>query len=173
MSIKVRMYVDMQKLEAMVDKSPSVADGCTKDAADWIKEYILAHWSGKVPSDPGKPPAVRTHTLEKSIRVRRQGEGMRFVGRGSGVHLYSITAGAVYAAALEYGKVNAPNTILPRPFMRPAVEAAKQRFAKFFYPIIDPRTLVYNSNRKGYVNAYEYLEADNGYPVDLDWDGGM
>lgn len=164
MSIKVRMKVDTARLDNIIREAPSVADTCSFDAADWMMNYIKAHWSAKVPSDPYKPPAKITGELEKSLRIRRRGAGGRWVGRGNNVLAYELTADAVYAAALEFGKINAPNTIIRRPFMRPAVEAAKRRFASFFYPIIDPRTLVYNRAR-GFVRAYPHL-----YNVNIRYD---
>lgn len=152
-SIKVRMKLDKAKLDAIYSKSPEVADMATKDAADWVISYIKEHWSSSSPSSPGSPPAKLTGDLERSLAAERRGARGRFVGRGGDVTEWAVRADIVYAAALEFGKVNAPNTILPRPFMRPAVEALRQRYSTFFSAIINPRTKIYNSAFGGYVDA--------------------
>ena len=163
--IKVRMNVDTARLDAMIARSPQVADNCSYDAADFILDYIKAHWSAYSPSKPYRPPAKLTGELEESLRVRRRGGLGRWIGRGGNVTAYEITAGAEYAAALEFGKVNAPNTIIRRPFMRPAGVAAGQRVPPSFFPIIDPRTLVYNKTQGRFVPAYSHLD-----PVLIDFD---
>jgi len=165
------MKLDMKKLENMIDYSPQVADECSFDTADWIKEYIQAHWSPNAPSNPYQPPAVRDGTLKGNIVVSRRGAGGRFSGRGAGVQQWAVEARTVYAAALEFGKVNAPNTIIRRPYMRPAVEAARRKFTKFFYPIINPRTLIYNRARSAFVGPRPHLEGVN-LRVDESWDIG-
>ena len=168
--ISVTMKVDMSKLENMIEFSPLVADECSFDTADWIKAYIQSHWSPNAPSNPYNPPAVRDGTLNANIKITRRQGGGRFGSKGNSIS-WQIEAQTVYAAALEFGKVNAPNTIIRRPYMRPAVEAARRKFTKFFYPIINPRTLVYNKARGAFVGPRPHLEGIN-LRVDESWDVG-
>lgn len=168
--IKVTMKLDMSKLENMIDFSPQVADECSFDTADWIKAYIQDHWSPNAPSEPYQPPAVVTGRLNANIVVRRRQGGGMFGSKANAIS-WEVLANTVYAAALEFGKVNAPNTIIRRPYMRPAVEAARRKFTKFFYPIINPRTLIYNRARGAYVGPRPHLEGV-ALRVDESWDMG-
>lgn len=168
-SIKVRMKVDTAKLDAMYAKSPELADACTKDAADWVYNYIQDHWSASSPSSPYNPPARITGDLSSRLYTQRRSGG-RFALRGGDITEWAVGADIEYAAALEFGKTNAPNTIIRRPFMRPAVEALRRKFAPMFAAIIDPRTKIYNATF-GFVTPDRGLRvADANLRVDESWD---
>lgn len=159
--IRTTVRVDTRKLDAMIKRSPDVARECTKDAADWMADYVKSHWSPAAPSAPGSPPAVRTGTLDASVVVRERRGGLgRFIAALSGQSMtqFVVQVNAPYAAALELGKVNAPNTILPRPYLIPAVIALSQRLAKHFYPIIDARSKVYDRDLGSFEEVYDDID---------------
>ncbi len=137
--IRVEMRMDTSRLDAMITHSTMVADACSLDAANQIVNHIKSNWSSASPSSPGRPPAVVEGELDRSIRVDKKSFFSKLSGRGS----YKVVAYAEYAAALELGKVNAPNTILPRPYMRPAVEKVSRNLKRTFFPIINPRNPAY------------------------------
>jgi hypothetical protein len=82
-------------------------------------------------SKPGDPPAPDTGTLKRSAFVERTARGAR-----TGV-------GAVQALAMEFGTANAGKTksvrILPRPFMRPALVAARAQLGNVFISTLRAR----------------------------------
>ena len=68
---------------------------------------------GHVPSRPGDPPNADTHNLDLGIDVRINPSGLSV----------SVIATAPYSAALELGT----SRILPRPFLRPAMQRNRNR----------------------------------------------
>ena len=158
--LRTTVRVDTKKLDAMIKRSPEVAKACSKDAADWAADYIKSHWSPVAPSAPYTAPAVRTGTLDKSVTVReRRGTLGQFISALSGKSMtqFVVQVNAEYAAALEYGKEKAPNTILPRPFVTPAVMALAGRLEKHFFPIINAKTKVYDKDIGEFSEVYEEL----------------
>lgn len=91
-----------------------MADDYCKAAADMTRDEIRKSWSGTYPpaSQPGKPPAVRTGDLDRSIEVVRI----------KGSHFKIAVAGAPYALFLEWGT----SKMAARPFMRPANEKVRK-----------------------------------------------
>lgn len=159
--IRTTIRVDTKKLDAMIKRSPEVARECTKDAADWVADYVKTHWSPVAPSSPYHAPAVRTGTLNDSVTVReRRGTLGQFISALSGKSMtqFVVQVNAPYAAALELGKENAPNTILPRPYLIPATIALSQRLEKHMYPIIDARSKVYDKDTGGFEEVYEEID---------------
>ena len=70
------------------------------------------------PSEPGGIPHVQTGHLKRNIGVQKMGPGKYRVGTGVG---NKDSVG--YALWLEFGT----RDMLPRPFMRPAVDRTKAR----------------------------------------------
>lgn len=159
--IRTTVRIDTRKLDAMIKRSPDVARECTKDAADWAADYIKSHWSPVAPSAPYTAPAVRTGKLNDSVVVReRRGTLGQFISALSGKSMtqFVVQVNAEYAAALELGKEKAPNTILPRPYVVPAVIALSQRLEKHMYPIIDARSKVYDKDIGEFAEVYEEID---------------
>lgn len=75
-------------------------------------------------SAPGESPAPDTGTLKRSAFIERTEKGSR------------VGVAVAYATALEFGTVRAGKdrniTILPRPFMRPALAAVKSNLGDVF-----------------------------------------
>lgn len=67
-------------------------------------------------SRPGEPPAPDTGALRDSARVEPHGDGLRVVVDGAS------------AGRLEFGA----RDLAPRPYMRPALNAAKARMTRSF-----------------------------------------
>jgi len=74
----------------------------------------------QIPSSPGSPPHVQTGNLRGSIT-------WAFAKMGLSV-IVGPSKGAAYGRIHEYGGAKHP----PRPFMRPALRKARNRYAKFF-----------------------------------------
>ena len=73
-----------------------------------------------VASAPGEPPAVDAGRLRSSIGH----EEVQLLGETISIR---VGTNVEYAAALEFGNVyKNGRVLLPRPFMRPALEASKQ-----------------------------------------------
>jgi hypothetical protein len=85
------------------------------DAQNSIRQGAVSG-VGHVPSRPGEPPNADTHQLDISIDVVLDGSGksVRVISR------------APYSAALEYGHAS----LLPRPFMRPALIRNRNRLVR-------------------------------------------
>lgn len=83
-----------------------------RTAADSIKEGAISG-PGHVPSLPGDPPNADTHLLDLSIDVRIN-QSKKTV---------TVISLAPYSAFLEFGT----SRILPRSFMRPALQANRNR----------------------------------------------
>lgn len=64
-----------------------------------------------IASAPGQSPAVDTSRLRQSIHVTKVADGH-----------YQTGTNVVYAPGLEYGR----SRVAPRPFMRPALAAARR-----------------------------------------------
>lgn len=75
-------------------------------------------------SKPGDPPAADTGALRRSTFVERTERGVR------------VGVSMAYGAPLEFGTTragrNRKTVILPRPFMRPALAATRERFGPVF-----------------------------------------
>ena len=90
---------------------------------DLVKRAILVqHMAVSIrgqeapPSSPGQPPAVRTGTLRRSIAWKPGLDGISpYVDVGSNV---------LYAPYVELGT----SRMAPRPFLKPALEAARATF---------------------------------------------
>lgn len=82
------------------------------DAQKSIRDGAISG-PGHIPSLPGEPPNADTHNLDLSIDVRINPSGKSV----------TVVARAHYSAALELGT----SRILPRPFMRPALQRNKNR----------------------------------------------
>jgi len=74
-------------------------------------------------SSPGQPPFVQTGNLRRNIKTEKSEVGTYLVGP---------TKAAPYGATLEFLK--------NRPFMRPALERIRARFASFFKNLPIART---------------------------------
>lgn len=90
------------------------------DAGELVRAYAqksirdgAISGAGHIASLPGEPPNADTHNLDLSIDVRVNPSRLSV----------QVVARAHYAAALEFGT----SRILPRPFMRPALQANKNR----------------------------------------------
>lgn len=117
------------KLDSIIKVSPAIAEGLVKDVAEETVDDINANWSANSPSDPFNPPAVVTGALKRSIRIERRSARGRFAKKADAVH-YAIMVRSKYGAALEFGYD--PNNLLPRPYLLPAVDRAKDNLAGKF-----------------------------------------
>lgn len=82
------------------------------DAANSIIQGSVSG-AGHVPSAPGQPPNADTHRLDLSIDVVINPSQLTA----------TVVSKAPYSAALEFGT----STILPRPFLRPALQRNRNR----------------------------------------------
>ena len=110
--------LDTDNLLAAVEDA---VDRALRDGAEGVAETARTSILGGAPagsvtvrdgrahvaSAPGQPPASDSGALAASIAVEASADG------------YDIVASAPYAATLELGGVH----ILPRPFLRPALDA--------------------------------------------------
>lgn len=90
----------------------AAAEAVREDAAQSIIQASVSG-AGHVPSAPGQPPNADTHRLDLSIDIVINPSQLTA----------SIVARAPYSAALEFGT----STILPRPFLRPALQRNRNR----------------------------------------------
>lgn len=74
------------------------------------------HGIAHIASAPGEPPAEQSGQLSDSINVEQDDQQTA----------HHVTVGAPYAAALEFGSVH----LLPRPFLRPALEINRDRIKR-------------------------------------------
>jgi hypothetical protein len=79
-------------------------------------------------SAPGEPPSPDTSALRGSGYSKRTGQAQ-----------YEVGYTALYAAALEFGAVKEKGSILPRPFLRPAVEKLRAGFIDACRKIVGAR----------------------------------
>lgn len=127
MTIAVRISVRSNRMPEILAEMREAASAIVRTSAynvqANIQDGMTEAKSGRIygthqASAPGEMPAVDTGTLVGSIAVDAQ--------RG---RLWAeVSAGAEYAAHLEYGTVN----MAARPFMVPAVEAERQNFERQF-----------------------------------------
>lgn len=99
-----------------------------EELAEETLDYIRGHWSPVSPSDPYRPPAVVTGTLDDSLYIEPVSQG--FVKERG----WAVRSSARYSAFLEEGMVK----MAPRPYLGPAaltiadmrlVDKARKAFA--------------------------------------------
>lgn len=128
-----KFYASVLKFERRITER---SGEFVKFAAEWLVSDIRTHWSMKSPSTAGHPPAVDTGNLDSSVKADGTGRtGGRFASTPDATRWYvriDTANGADpqgrggYSQALEKGAtLNNGSTLLPRPFMKPAVERLK------------------------------------------------
>ena len=124
------LYKNVFKLEKRITDNTS---DFVRFAARWLEMDIRTNWSSKSPSSAGKPPAIDTGNLDKSVKAEPQGRqsGGRFGTDTDSIAWYvridtSEGNGKSYSQALEDGVPSI--NLLPRPYMRPAIDRLKTIF---------------------------------------------
>lgn len=94
-----------------------IAYSARQKVADNIIREMRENWSGIYPpaSSPGEPPAVRTGTLDKSLK-RKDNRAQKLVE----------IWGVYYWYFLEFGHESKGMFVAARPFVRPAVASTKR-----------------------------------------------
>lgn len=123
--IKMKWSIETSGLDFLEENADDLASMSTREAVEWVGDYIQGNWSDNAPSSPGNPPALITGGLEDSISIEQSRDGGGRFAKG-----WSIIFKAPYAAALEFGY--GPRNLKPRPYVRPAIIAAKEVIADFF-----------------------------------------
>ena len=106
-------------LEAESKKLLNVKGQQRTSATGQSSPYSNQQKTSYIPSAPGEPPHKDTSNLFNSIQYALTAIGTYVVGP---------TLTAFYGAVHEFGGVNHP----PRPFMRPALENCRKKFAELF-----------------------------------------
>ena len=124
MGFRANRAIGRQFVEALDTAVPLLESALVLERE--IKAQLSRPGSAK-PSAPGKAPAMQTGKLHRSIGHRLM-KRRRLRSREK----IRIGTGEPYAPALEFGRKRKGPPLMPRPFMRPALEAAKGRmFASF------------------------------------------
>ena len=118
-----QIVLDMQKLKAMTDDAPRLAEQIIEKLAMDTVAYMLNNMSEQSPSSPGAPPAIDTGFLVNSISAFPEGR-MAWV----------VNVAADYAASLEFGTPS----MAARPFFLPAIEAVVADAPEQLIEVIKP-----------------------------------
>lgn len=124
-SSRVSVKLDTTKLDKMSKYAQKNVDAITRDEAETVLGDIRSNWSPSSPSSPGTSPAKVTGDLDDSGEVRQLSK--------SDAPSYVVIFKSFKASMLELGTINMP----ARPFMRPAVFRAEQRYPKRFKRITE------------------------------------
>lgn len=118
-SVTRGMQIHQNRLRRMANvKAPvlralyEAGEAVRADAANSIKQGAVSG-PGHVPSRPGEPPNANSHELDLSLDVVINPSQLTA----------SVVSKAPYSAALEFGHAN----LLPRPFLRPALQRNRNR----------------------------------------------
>lgn len=131
---KDRVKIDNKKLTRIMRDSPGVvSDALRATALEMVSDVVLSFGSSApgatytrrgiehTASVSGSPPNVDTGALRASIRMEKKSD-----------HEFWVTDGVLYGYYLETGT----SRMKPRPFMRPAFERARKRFADRFKDMV-------------------------------------
>lgn len=129
--ITVTIKKDTTGLDKIDALFPAAVTATTYSIAEKIFDTIQSSWSGysPPPSAPGETPHIETETLKDSIRIEQKRDLGKFA---SGWVLLFDTE---YAAALEFGY--SPRNLLPRPYIKPAIDKVAQDVGDFFTHSLD------------------------------------
>lgn len=120
--MKVRFVSDMTNLDIIDGSISMLTSEAIRETMEDIHTMIMSRWSEVSPSAPGQPPAIVTGTLGSSIHFQPTSSGGQFASSKDAV-AWSLKVESEYGAALEFGVPE--RNLEPRPFIRPAIEAAK------------------------------------------------
>lgn len=109
---KLRSFGDGMEAESM-QQMMIIGEQVRQHAMESIRQGTV-RGRGHIPSQPGQPPKGDSGQLELSIEVLARRTEKSVV----------VIANAPHAGAMEFGT----RTILPRPYMRPALRAHRARF---------------------------------------------
>jgi hypothetical protein len=117
-----------ERIEATVAKTALAVEADVKASMIESTPEGIIYKHGKVThqaSGPGQPPAIDTGYLINHIAAKELAPMQ-----------WSVSAGAEYAAALEYGYP--PNNLAARPYMRPAADRAREPFKAAIIEALKP-----------------------------------
>ena len=120
--MKVRFVSDLTGINALDAGMQALTNEAIRETMEDIHTMIMSRWSEISPSAPGQPPAVVTGTLGSSIHWQPTNATGQFAS-GKDAVAWSLRVEAEYGAALEFGVPE--RNLEPRPFLRPALDAAK------------------------------------------------
>lgn len=127
-SIDIKIHSDTKNLDKVIKLGPERNRQSVDDAAEALKQDIRTSWSPSSPSAPGRPPAVVSGELDKSIYI----EEVRTAGW---LTVRAVRVRAGHWIFLEFGTtVN----MKARPFLRPAAFRQRKHLGNRFKVIFTP-----------------------------------
>lgn len=133
MSVKFRVQTDRIDLaEELEEDFRKEARGVVREAQDLTVAEIKTQLrkTGSRTSRPGEAPAMQSGDLERSIR-----RGSLRMGRDKASYRADVVSTLTYEEVhgVEYGHTKPTGErVLPRPFIRPAVEKVEPKIIRLF-----------------------------------------
>ncbi len=124
-STRTKVSLDTRKLDKLSKYAAKNTEQIVWDEVNEIVDDMNASWSPSSPSVPGQPPAVVSGNLRDSISARQTTKGDK--------PAVMIEVKAHYASFLEFGTARMSR----RPFIRPAMFRAEQRYPNKFKRITE------------------------------------
>ncbi len=124
-STRTKISLDTRKLDHLSKYAAKNTEQVVWDEVNAIIDDIDSSWSPSSPSAPGQPPAVVSGNLRDSITARQTTKGDK--------PAVMIEVKAHYASFLEFGT----SRMASRPFIRPAMFRAEQRYPNQFKRITE------------------------------------
>jgi HK97 gp10 family phage protein len=119
-------------LRGLIERTGSATEAALKEGASTVQDQIQANLIRRFyppASPPGQPPASRTGLLFDRVLRRIDGEV------AAGIYQARVYPSTVYARIQELGGIAGRghrSHLPPRPYVRPAVEAVRDRVLEAF-----------------------------------------